>query len=333
MVFLHPLKKRIMSKILGIGNALVDVIVSLDNEDLFEQFNLKKGGMEMIDAETKRALHEVIKVMKRTLASGGSTSNTIHGLAHLGAQTGYIGKVSNDDAGKFFKEDMERNHITPHLLDSEIDTGIATTLMTADAERTFATYLGAAATMEADEINEEIFKNYDYIHVEGYLIFNRGLIERVCKLAKKCGLKISMDMASYNLVEQNRTFIDSLLANYVDIIFANEEEAKAFTGKEEYEALEILSQYCETAVVKLGHRGSLAKINGKVSVIPAVKANCIDTNGAGDIYASGFLYGLMNGYSAEKAGALASRLSAELVETVGAKLSDKQWSKILSEVF
>ena len=94
-----------------------------------------------------------------------------------------------------------------------------------------------------------------------------------------------------------------------------------------------MSQYCETAVVKLGHRGSLAKINGKVSVIPAVKANCIDTNGAGDIYASGFLYGLMNGYSAEKAGALASRLSAELVETVGAKLSDKQWSKILSEVF
>ncbi|MEG1763556.1 MAG: PfkB family carbohydrate kinase, partial [Bacteroidales bacterium] len=139
-------------------------------------------------------------------------------------------------------------------------------------------------------------------------------------------------MASYNVVELNREFMQDLLKNYVDIIFANEEEAKAFTGKEELEALDILSEYCPVSIVKIGCRGSLVKANGKVAVIPAIQGNCIDTNGAGDIYASGFLYGLMNGYSIEKAGMLASRLAAELVGTVGAKLSEQQWQKLLPEI-
>lgn len=317
-----------MNKIIGIGNALVDVIAFLNEELLFEHFALKKGGMEMIDQQTKQQIHEMIKDIEQSVASGGSTSNTIHGLARLGAKTGFIGKVGKDEAGDFFKSDLHKSNIANHLIHSDIDTGIATTLVTGDAERTFATYLGAAATMLPDEIEEEILKEYQYILVEGYLIFNRDLILRVCQLAKKHGLKIAMDMASYNLVETNREFIKQLLEEYVNIIFANEEEAKAFTGKEEEEALEELSKYCEVAVVKLGSRGSLVKAGGKITKIEPCKANCIDTNGAGDIYAAGFLYGIINGYTMEKAGALASKLSALLVETVGAKLSDEQWKKL-----
>jgi len=322
-----------MNKILGIGNALVDIIVQLENEDLFSRFGLKKGGMEMIEQETKRNIHNSIKNYQKTIATGGSTANTIHGIARLGNPTGYIGKISDDEFGRFFSDDMVKSHVEPHLIYSKtVDTGIATTLMTHDGERTFATYLGAAATMCPDEIDSDLFSNYNMVHVEGYLIFNHDLILRVCQLAKEHNLTISMDMASFNVVELNLNFMQDLLKNYVDIIFANEEEAKAFTGKEEYEALDILSTYCPIAIVKLGAQGSIVKKAETVVTIPAIKASCIDTNGAGDIYASGFLYGLMNGFALDKCGYIASRLASELVETVGAKLSDTQWEKVKAEL-
>ena len=170
-----------MAKIIGIGNALVDVIVNLPEESILQDFSLPKGGMEMIDVEKKRQIHERISTMKQVRATGGSTSNTIHGIARLGGNAGYIGKVGNDEMGRFFEEDMKKSGITPHLIHTnDIDTGIATTLMTEDAERTFATYLGAAAAMTADEIDSDILKAYDCIHVEGYLIFNYELILRAC---------------------------------------------------------------------------------------------------------------------------------------------------------
>jgi sugar/nucleoside kinase (ribokinase family) len=314
-----------MKKILGIGNALVDVLLEIHNDQQIEKFELMKGGMEMIDAEKKRLIHREIAHLNQKIASGGSTSNTIYGLAKLGAQTGYIGKISNDQAGDFFKNDMIKANINTHFLYSDIDTGIATTFISSNGERTFATYLGAAATMTTDEIDIEVLKKYDIIHVEGYLIFNKDLILGICKKAKQCGLLISMDMASYNLVEAMRELVEELLIDYVDIIFANEEEAKAFTGKEEIEALEELSKYCSVSVVKLGAKGSVAKVDGKITIIPPAPGERIDTTGAGDIYAAGFLYGLINNLSVEESGALASRLGAACIETVGARLSDEHF--------
>jgi sugar/nucleoside kinase (ribokinase family) len=309
-----------MQKILGIGNALVDVLVEIKDESLFNKFGLKKGGMEMISAALKNEIHKEISGYKQIVASGGSTSNTIYGLAQLGAQTGYIGKIGTDETGTFFKKDMEKMGVNTHLSYSEIDTGIATTFITQGGERTFATYLGAAATQTPDDLNEHIFSQYNIIHVEGYLIFNKDLILNICKLAKKCGLKISMDMASYNLVEAMHPLIDELLKNYVDIIFANEDEAYAFTGKKEHEALEVLSSFCPISVVKLGAGGSMASVNGETTIIPAVKAHSKDTTGAGDIFAAGFLYGLTNNYSVAETGALASKLGAKCVETIGARI-------------
>jgi sugar/nucleoside kinase (ribokinase family) len=309
-----------MKKILGIGNALVDVLVEINEESIFDKFGLKKGGMEMISAEMKNEIHKEIQGLKQTVVSGGSTSNTIYGLAQLGAPVGYIGKIGNDTMGAFFKADMEKTKVATHLSHSKIDTGIATTFISKDGERTFATYLGAASTQTPDDLHENIFSQYDIIHVDGYLIFNKDLILNICKLAKKCGLKISMDMASYNLVEAMHPLVEELLRDYVDIIFANEEEAFAFTGKQERDALEMLSDYCPVSVVKLGAEGSLVRMNGETTIIPAVKANCKDTTGAGDIYAAGFLYGLTNNFSIAEAGALASKLSAKCVENWGARI-------------
>ena len=314
-----------MKKVLGIGNALVDVLLEIDDDRQIEKFGLALGGMDMIDADKKRSIHAEIKHLKQKIASGGSTSNTIYGLAKLGAKTGFIGKISNDEAGDFFKNDMHRAHINTHFLYSDIDTGIATTFISRNGERTFATYLGAAATMTPDDLDIEIFKQYDIIHVEGYLIFNRDLVIDICKKAKEHGLLISMDMASYNLVEAMHDLVEELLVDYVDIIFANEDEAKAFTGKEEKEALEILSQYCSVAVVKLGPRGSIAKVNGVVTEIPPAPGERLDTTGAGDIYASGFLYGLINDFSVEESGALASRLGAACIQTIGARIADEHY--------
>lgn len=322
-----------MKKILGIGNALVDILLNINNDDILAQNGLDKGGMVMIDANRKREIHERIKNMQQSCATGGSTSNTIHGLARLGAPAGYIGKVGPDAMGQFFRDEMKRFNVTPHLIQSTEDTGIATTFISADAERTFATYLGAAATMSPEELNPEIIAQYDCIHVEGYLIFNHDLILRVCQIAKEKGLQISMDMASYNIIEANYDFVKMLLTNYVDIIFANEEEAKAFTGKEGVDALNVLSEYCPIAIVKIGKDGSLIKMNGEITTIEPVDAVRRDTTGAGDIYASGFLYGLLNGYSAQKAGDLASFLSAKMIEYIGAKLPDEIWKEVQEKFF
>lgn len=317
-----------MKKILGIGNALVDILVHIDNDEILDRLHLSKGGMDMIDAQRKREILEVIAEMPQTLATGGSTSNTIHGLARLGATAGYIGKVGNDEMGRLFRQECERFGVIPHLIESTEDTGVAITFISPNAERTFATYLGAAATMQPAQVDESIFDHYDLIHIEGYLIFNHDLILDVCKKAKAHGLQISMDMASYNLIESNLDFVKMLLRDYVDIIFANEEEAKAFTGVEQLEALHKLSDDCSIAIVKVGKDGSYIKMNGEVTAIAPVDAQRVDTTGAGDIYASGFLYGLVNDYGALKSGNLASYLSARLIEYVGAKLPDEEWVEV-----
>ncbi len=320
-----------MKKVLGIGNALVDILVHIDNDELLNRFGLQKGGMEMIDAQRKHEILEAISGMPQTMATGGSTSNTMHGLARLGATAGYIGKVGDDDLGRLFRKECDRFGVIPHLITADQDTGVAITFISPNAERTFATYLGAAATMQPEEVEEAVFDNYDLIHIEGYLVFNHDLILDVCRKAKIHGLQVSMDMASYNLIACNLEFVQMLLRDYVDIIFANEEEAKAFTGVENVEALHALSEYCPIAIVKVGKDGSYIKEDGVVTAIAPVEAVRRDTTGAGDIYASGFLFGYVNGYDALKSGNLASRLSARLIEYVGAKLPDEEWEEIKKE--
>lgn len=322
-----------MKKILGIGNALVDILINIEDDDILVQNGLDKGGMVMIDADRKREIHERIKSFQQSCATGGSTSNTIHGLARLGAPAGYIGKIGRDEMGQFFRDEMKRFGVTAHMIESDVDTGIATTFISSDAERTFATYLGAAAMMSPEELDPEIFAQYDCIHVEGYLIFNHDLILRICQIAKEKGLRISMDMASYNIIEANYDFVKMLLTDYVDIIFANEEEAKAFTHQEGIDALNVLAEYCPIAIVKVGKDGSYIKMNNEITKIEPVDAVRRDTTGAGDIYASGFLHGIINDYTPEQAGNLASFLSARLIEYIGAKLPDSVWEEVKTMQF
>lgn len=317
-----------MSKVLGIGNALVDIMTILKDDETLHQFNLPKGSMQLVDAETSNKINIGTDHLEKSIASGGSAANTIHGLARMDVEAGFIGKVGKDELGTYFSDDMKGSGIHPLLQLSETASGKAMALISPDSERTFATYLGAAVELSPEDLTDELYQGYEYFHIEGYLVQNHALIEQAVKLAKKNGLKVSLDMASYNVVEDNLEFLKHIVANYVDIVFANEEEAKSFTGKEPEEAIHVFGALCEIAVVKIGKEGSLIKRNGQLTRVEAINASVVDTTGAGDLYASGFLYGLINGFDLDKCGKMGSILAGKTIEVIGPKMNDEQWKEV-----
>jgi len=321
-----------MKRILGMGNALVDVMVQLEDDKFLEAFRLPKGSMQLVGSELSGNIIKETKHLKSSLSSGGSAANTIFGIASLGLETAFLGKISDDKLGEVFYTDLKSKNIESILLKSKTETGRAVALISPDSERTFATYLGAAVELNASDIKEDYFKAYDYFHIEGYLVQNHELLERALKEAKKQGMKISLDLASYNVVEENLDFLKKMIAGYVDIIFANEEEAKAYTGQDASSALKTLASECEIAVVKTGAKGSLVQKGNEVYSIDAMDAKRIDTTGAGDLYASGFLFGLAKDYDLAECGRIGTLLASRVIEIIGARLHEKDWKKIREEL-
>ncbi len=318
--------------VLGIGNALIDVLISITDDAVLEKFGLPKGSMTLVDSILSAEIKKETKNSKRNIQTGGSAANTIHGIAKLGGSCGYIGKIANDEFGNFYLEDFKRNRINTHFYYSETGTGHATGLISPDSERTFGTYLGAAMELTAEEMTHEIFQDYGILHIEGYLVQNHALIETAMRIAKENGLLVSIDMASFNIVEANLDFLQDMIEKYVDIVFANEDEAHALTGKNPEEALTEIAGMCKIAVVKIGEHGSLIQSGDRVIRINAISAKSIDTTGAGDIYASGFLYALSENLDLEVAGKIGSLLAGNVVEVVGAKIPEETWKKLLPEI-
>jgi sugar/nucleoside kinase (ribokinase family) len=248
-----------MKKILGMGNALTDILLQIDNDDILSTLNLPKGGMQLIDTERAEEISLAVEKYHKKMATGGSASNTINGITKLGLKAGFVGKIGKDDIGLFFTNDSINNGVEPHLQLSETPSGRCIVLVSPDSERTLCTYLGAACELEAKDLSQDMFQDYDIFHIEGYLVQNHELIRTAVKLAKEAGLQVSIDLASYNVVEANLEFLKEIIRKYVDIVFANEEEARAFTGKEPEEALIHISDHCDIAVVKVGKEGSFIK--------------------------------------------------------------------------
>lgn len=318
--------------ILGIGNALIDVLINISDDTVLQKFGLPKGSMTLVDAVLSAEIKKETKINTRIIQTGGSAANTIHGIAKLGGRCGYIGKISNDEYGNFYLEDFNKNNINTHFFFSETGTGHATGLISPDSERTFGTYLGAAMELTAEEMSHEIFKNYGILHIEGYLVQNHALIEAAMKIAKENGLLVSIDMASFNIVASNLDFLHRIISEYVDIVFANEEEAFSLTGKDPEEAVLAISDMCSIAVVKLGAKGSLIKTGDRLIRIDAIPAKSIDTTGAGDIYASGFLYAISENLDFEVAGKIGSLLAGKVVEVMGAKIPEETWENLLPQI-
>jgi sugar/nucleoside kinase (ribokinase family) len=321
-----------MKKILGMGNALTDILLQIDNDDILSSLNLLKGGMQLIDTERSEEISAFVKDFSKKMATGGSASNTINGITKLGLDAGFVGKIGKDDIGLFFTNDSVNNGVEPHLLVSQTPSGRCIVLVSPDSERTLCTYLGAACELEADDLKPEMFVGYEIFHIEGYLVQNHDLIRTAVKLAKEAGLQVSIDLASYNVVEANLEFLQEIVREYVDIVFANEEEARAFTGNEPEQALINIADHCEIAIVKVGKEGSFIKSGEEQVQIKPRLANAIDTTGAGDLYAAGFLFGLANNYSLEVCGKIGSLVSGNVVEVLGAKMTEEVWAAIHVEI-
>lgn len=318
-----------MDKIIGMGNALVDVLVRIDDDSLLEKLHLPKGSMQLIQEDTLSEIRKYTSGMKIHRSTGGSAGNTVCALAALGANPGFIGKVGQDETGAFFGDTLRQRGVNALLATCDLPSGIASTFISTDGERTFGTYLGAADTLRAEDLSRKMFAGYNYLYIEGYLLQDHDLMLRAVQLAKEEGLQVCLDMASYNVVEAERDFFDQLIVKYVDIVFANESEALAYTGKAPHEALEEIASKCSIAVVKTGKEGSLVKKGTEViQLLSCPIDNVLDTTGAGDFYAAGFMYGLTCGYSLEKCVQISTILATAVIQEVGTTLPAKKWDEI-----
>lgn len=318
-----------MDKIIGMGNALVDVLVRIDDDSLLEKLHLPKGSMQLIQEDTLSEIRKYTSGMKIHRSTGGSAGNTVCALAALGTNPGFIGKVGQDETGAFFGDTLRQRGVNALLATCDLPSGIASTFISTDGERTFGTYLGAAATLRAEDLSRKMFAGYNYLYIEGYLLQDHDLMLRAVQLAKEEGLQVCLDMASYNVVEAERDFFDQLIVKYVDIVFANESEALAYTGKAPHEALEEIASKCSIAVVKTGKEGSLVKKGTEViQLLSCPVDNVLDTTGAGDFYAAGFMYGLTCGYSLEKCVQISTILATAVIQEVGTTLLAKKWDEI-----
>jgi len=296
----------------GIGNILVDLAIQV-SDSLIKEINLEKGRFHLVDSKEimKKIGHKEIKI-----TPAGSAANTIHGIACLGGSCILTGKVGNDEHAEFYEKN---SCFTCNFPRSETKpTGRNINLITPDAQRTFAVDLGAALDLKNSDINESALKNSKILHLTGYAIeCTKEPCLHALNIAKNNNVKISIDLSDPGVIERNLDELKEIVKKYADIIFFNEEEAKMFTGMDADEAVSKLGEYADIAIVKIGAKGSLINDQGAIIMIEGIKANAIDTTGAGDLYAAGILYGIIKDYDLEMAGNLASKIAAKIVEQIG----------------
>ncbi|MBQ9310671.1 MAG: adenosine kinase [Bacteroidales bacterium] len=323
-----------MKSILGIGNALTDILAVLPDDTLLREYHLPLGSMQHVDMETGDRIWSALKEIGVKYVPGGSAANTITCTSIFGMPSGYIGKIGDDELGQLFKSTMEQFGVKTTMLHSDKSSGRCMVFITgANAERTFADYMGAALEMGPEDLKPEYFEGYDYFHIEGYLVQNQELIAKATQMAKEAGCIISIDMASYNVVESNNAFLHNLVDKYVDIVFANETESRAFTKIEDpREALRKLAQHCDTAIVKVGKHGSWLRRGDEEHYIPAWPANPVDATGAGDTYAAGFIYAHSLGMPLKECGEIGSIIAAKVVEVIGTKIDVPRWRDAKLEI-
>jgi len=308
--------------IFGIGSALMDLLVRIDDSELIG-LNLKKGQFNLIGEEESRRLLRKTEKYRVKIAPGGSSANTLYGAALLGSSVVFCGKVGKDANGDMYERRMSGSGVRTRLARSEGITGHAITFITPDGERTFATYLGAALHLEKADIFLEDLRDSKILHIEGYQLEDKHLREvlvHAIRFAKEHDTAISLDLGDPGIVIRNRPTIKEIIREYADIVFANEEEAKALIGLEPSEALDSMAKLGKIAVVKIGEYGSYVKRGDTRYKIPAHEARAVDTTGAGDMFAAGFLYGICSSYNLRICGYIGSYFAAKVVEKIGARL-------------
>ncbi len=317
-------------KIAAVGSALVDICL-LEDDDFLAQTGARKGGMVLVDNQFIELTLKKSK-QKPIIVPGGSACNTILGAGKLGAASRFIGKRGDDELGKLFENGLRNHNVEPLLMQSKTPTGQVLSVITPDAQRSMFSYLGAAAETTPEEITPDLFTDCAIVHLEGYLLFNEKLMMAALEAARTAGAYISLDLASFTVVESAFELLERITEKYVDILIANEDEAKAFTShSDEKLALQCLAKKAPIAVLKVGKRGSYIASNGEIFTINAMgSGSAIDTTGAGDLWAAGFLFGLLNGLPLQKCGEIGSACGYEVCQVVGASIPEQGYQRIRS---
>ncbi|EKD26046.1 MAG: PfkB family carbohydrate kinase [uncultured bacterium] len=315
-------------EIIGIGSALTDMTFNVTDSFLASE-NLPKGGMTLIEKDRLFELLDKFKNTKKQMSPGGATANVITSYAHCTGKAAFIGKIGADNTGDFFKKETEKSGVKfIELKSDKLNSGIVLSFITQDGQRTFATHLGASVDLSPKDLTAELLNQAPVVHVEAYLVFNRDVINHIFNLAKKNNQKISMDLSSFTVVSQNLDFFRKIVENEVDILFANEDECKAYTGLSPKDSIDIFRKSCPISVLKEGANGSYISTDKETVFFSAEKVNVIDTNGAGDAYAGGVLYGLCNNLGIHKAGLIGTKAGALAVSQSGARLNNANVKKL-----
>lgn len=323
----------------AIGNALVDKEFEVTDEFL-EKNNIEKGMMSLLDEEAHFTLLDTLKdkfgLKKR--AGGGSAANSIVTISQLGGKTFYACKVANDEQGSFYRKNLHEAGVSTLLKDVQCDghTGKCMVMVTPDAERTMNTFLGITSDFSEAELHLDELKQAEYLYIEGYLVtsaISREAVIKARQVANDNNIKTAMTFSDPSMVTYFADGIKEMFADGVDILFCNEEEALTFTGtKNINDAIASLAFKVGKLVITLGSKGACIVTNGETLFIEAEKAKAIDTNGAGDMFAGAFLYGITHGLSDEQAGKLANMAAAKVVTTFGARLEKDELQGLLAKV-
>ncbi len=310
----------------GVGNSLVDIQARVDDPFL-ERIGFAKGIMTLVDEAAQQRVLAQLSGTPTNRCAGGSAANTIMGVVDFGGRGAYAGKTGRDEIGEFFLRDMRQRGVSIEVPPTVGQSGTCVVLITDDAQRTMLTNLGVSVTLSPDDINEAEVRQAKYVYIEGYLWTNeltRAAALKAIELAKKNQVKVAFTVSDPFLIGLFRDRFWQLIEEDVDLLFCNEEEARALTGQEDsIECARIIHQHCENVALTLGKNGSLLMHQGEVIPVEGVPVVAIDSTGAGDMYAAGILYGITNGLTWKQSGHLASHAAARIVGQLGARLQQR----------
>lgn len=322
----------------GIGNALVDIEFEV-SDDFLDKNGIEKGLMTLVDEERQTELMHIIKTKTSKMQCGGSAANSMIALSQFGGNAYYCCKVADDELGRFFVEDLQEAGVENNLHLGQLEQGITgkcLVMVTADAERTMNTFLGITQDLSVKEVNEGAIRDSEYLYLEGYLVTSptgKEAMHHSKKIAEENGVKVALTFSDPSMVKYFKPAFDEVIGHSVDLLFSNEDEAMLFTGKNNLmEAREELKKVARHFVITQGRNGAIIFDGDTFIDIEPFPTKAVDSNGAGDMFAGAFLYGITNGHAYASSGKLASMASSKIVGQFGPRLKWHEAKQVLTKL-